>query len=293
MTSPIDNLRMHLLTSDTLKRLLIVNVALFLVIRIVNAISGLFLVPVFSFTDVSYALAVPAHLSNFLSRPWTILTYMFFHWDIGHIFFNMLWLYWMGRIFQEYLGNKKLLNTYLMGGVAGAIFFMAAYNFFPRFYEVLPGAFALGASASVLAITVAAATLVPNYRISLLFFGPVALKWIALVTIFLDLISVSGSNAGGHIAHLGGALYGFLYIKQLRRGTDLTGWLTRLFDRLSAPGKRKEKVFAGKKKDEDYNVERKTRQERMDDILDKISQSGYGSLTKEEKDFLFRVSKEE
>lgn len=291
MKSHIENLRSHIQTSDTLKRLLIVNIALFLIIRIVNAISGLFLMPVFDFFEISQALAIPANLPAFLTKPWTLLTYMFFHWEISHILFNMLWLYWMGKIFQEYLGNKKLLNTYLMGGIAGAVFFVIAFNLFPRFYDVLPGSFALGASASVLAITVAAATLVPEYRISLLFFGPVALKWIALVTILLDLISISGSNAGGHIAHLGGALYGYIYIRQLQKGRDLTGWLTRFFDRFSRSG-RMHVAHSKRKKDEDYNIERKSQQERMDEILDKISKSGYGSLTKEEKEFLFKVSKE-
>ena len=291
MKSHIENLRSLIRTSDMLKKLLILNIALFLFIRIVNAISGLFLIPVFDFHGVSQTLAIPADLPSFLTKPWTLITYMFFHWDISHILFNMLWLYWMGKIFQEYLGAKKLLNTYLLGGIAGAVFFVLAFNVFPKFNAVLPGSFALGASASVLAITVAAATLVPEYRISLLFFGPVALKWIALVTILLDVISISGSNAGGHIAHLGGALYGFIYIRQLQKGRDLTGWLTRFFDRFSRSGKM-HLAHSKRKKDEDYNLDRKSQQERMDGILDKISKSGYGSLTKEEKEFLFKVSKE-
>ena len=291
MTSFSENIRSHIRISDSLQRLLILNVAVFLVVRIVNAISGLFLHPILNFEDVSTFFAIPADLSKLITKPWTIITYMFFHWDVMHIFFNMLWLYWMGKIFQEYLGNKKLVNTYLAGGFIGALFFIAAYNFFPLFSNSLHGAFALGASASVLAITVATATLLPEYPIQLLFFGVVRLKWIAVITIFLDLINISGENAGGHIAHLGGAFYGFIYIRSLQKGTDLTAWLTRLFDRLS-PSKKMKVAHRQKKRDEDFNITKKAKQEQMDDILDKISKSGYGSLTQEEKNFLFKMSKE-
>ncbi len=292
MNSPLKNLRSQVRISDTLQRLLIINIGLFLVLRIVNAISRLFLAPIFEFVDVADVLSIPASLSLFITKPWTIITYMFFHWEISHILFNMLWLYWMGRIFQEYLGNKKLLNTYLIGGLSGAIFFIAAYNLFPLFSGSLPSAYALGASASVLAITVAAATLVPDYKINLLFFGAVSLKWIALASILLDLVNVSGSNAGGHIAHLGGALYGFIYIKRLQKGQDLTAWLTNFFDRFFS-GSRMKVAHKKKKMDEEFILDKKAKQERMDEILDKISKSGYGSLTQEEKNFLFKVSKEE
>jgi membrane associated rhomboid family serine protease len=291
MNSFRENIRSHIRVSDTLQRLLAINILVFLFIRIVNAASGLFLNPLLGFDDVTTYLALPAYLSKILIRPWTIITYMFLHWDVMHIFFNMLWLYWMGKIFQEYLGSKKLLSTYLAGGFIGGLFFIAAYNLFPLFRESLPGAFALGASASVLAVTVAAATLLPEYPIQFIFFGSVPLKWIAVITIVLDLINISGNNAGGHIAHLGGALYGFIYIRSLQKGTDLTGWLTVIFERFSSSGKIKV-VHRNKKDDEEYNVARKAKQERMDDILDKISKSGYGSLTQEEKDFLFKMSKE-
>jgi membrane associated rhomboid family serine protease len=292
MTPLRDNLRSHIRVADTLQRLLIINISLFLLVRIVNAVSNLFLVPIFSFEDVSSYLAIPADIPEFISKPWTILTYMFFHWDVMHIFFNMLWLYWMGKIFQEYLGSKKLLSTYLAGGIAGALFFILAYNSFPLFSNSLHNAFALGASASVLAITVASATLLPDYPIQLLFFGTVRLKWIAVITILLDVINISGENAGGHIAHLGGAMYGFIYIRSLQKGVDLTGWLTRMFDKLGSRGRMKV-THRRQKQDEEYNVNRKAKQERMDDILDKISRSGYGSLTQEEKNFLFKISKEE
>jgi membrane associated rhomboid family serine protease len=287
-----DNLVSKFRMASTLQRLLFINIGIFLFIRIAHGVSSLFLVPVLDFYDVTHALAIPANVSNLLLKPWTILTYMFLHWDVMHILFNMLWLYWMGKIFQEYLGSKKLLNTYLAGGFTGAVFFIAAYNIFPLFSSSVPSAFALGASASVLAITIATATLLPDYPIQLILFGTVRLKWIALITIFLDLINISGNNAGGHIAHLGGAFYGFMYVRSLRRGKDPTAWMTKFFDRLTSKSKMKV-AHRQKKKDEDYNITKKARQEKMDEILDKISKSGYGSLTQAEKDFLFTMSKEE
>lgn len=295
MRSLGQQMRRHFHLADTLERLIIVNVAVFLVVRLVNAISSLFLSPVFEFETVSQFLAVPADPVRLLYRPWTLVTYMFYHWDTMHVLFNMLWLYWMGKILGEFLGKNKILSTYILGGFAGAIFYMIAFNLFPLFENYTSVSFALGASASVLAITAAAATLVPNYTVQLLFFGAVRLKYIAIITIVLDLISVSSSNAGGHIAHLGGAVFGFVYIRQLKKGRDLAGWFNRLFERKK---KVKMKVEVGPspkqhKKDEDYNVRRKAKQERMDEILDKISRSGYGSLTKDEKDFLFRISKED
>jgi membrane associated rhomboid family serine protease len=288
-----DNIRSQVGTTDTLQRLILVNVAVFLFIRIGNALSGLFLNPLFTFDQITYWLAIPAHVERLGVRPWTPVTYMFLHWDFLHILFNMLWLFWMGKILQEFLGNKKLFSTYILGGLSGAIFFCIAFNIFPLFSASLPDSIALGASASVLAITVAAATLVPNYSVSLLFFGNIPLKWIAVFTILIDLINMSGNNAGGHIAHLGGAFFGFIYIKRLQKGQDLAAWFNRIF---SSSDKKKTaiKVTEPKiRKDEDFNVQRKAKQERMDEILDKIGKSGYGSLTQAEKDFLFRISKEE
>lgn len=281
-------------TTDTLQRLILVNALVFVILRLLNSLSALYNVPFLEFQTVSSWLAVPAYVPNLLSHPWTLLTYMFFHWDFMHILFNMLWLYWMGRIFQEYLGAKKLVSTYLIGGICGAVVYILAYNIFPLFSAELKMSYALGASASVLAITIATATLLPDYSIHLLFFGAVKLKWIAMVTILLDLINVSGDNAGGHLAHLGGALYGFLYIRQLQKGRDLGGWLNSLLELFSFRKRSKMKVSHSKRKsDEEFALSKKSRQEKLDLILDKISKSGYGSLSSEEREFLFKASKEE
>jgi membrane associated rhomboid family serine protease len=276
-------------SADVLQRLLFLNVAVFGILHLVHSLSALFLHPVLDFAFNASWLAVPAYLPVLAFKPWTLITYQFFHWDFIHLLFNMLWLYWMGRIFQEYLGAPKLLATYLLGGLAGAGFYILFYNVFPIFSDGLQHSFALGASASVLAVTIATATLLPDYPLHLLFFGAIRLKWIALITVFLDLISISGSNAGGHIAHLGGACFGFVYIRQLQAGRDLSGWLQRLLYRRKGSTAMRVKY---RRSDEDFIVEKKSRQERLDEILDKINRSGYGSLSKEEQDFLFKASKD-
>ncbi|REJ81807.1 MAG: rhomboid family intramembrane serine protease [Bacteroidetes bacterium] len=280
--------------ADTLQRLLIINIAVFVIIRVANSFSMLFMSPAFTLLQVADWLAVPAYLPKLLFKPWTLLTYMFLHWDFFHLLFNMLWLYWMGKILTEYLGPKKLFSTYILGGLSGAVLYIIAYNVFPLFSGALPGAFALGASASVLAITLAAATLLPDYPIQLLIFGQVKLKWLALVIVFLDLISISGSNAGGHIAHLGGACFGYIYITQLRKGRDLAAGFNKFIALFKIRKRQKMKVYRSEKgSDEQFNLNRKNKQERIDMILDKISKSGYGSLSQEEKDFLFKSSKED
>jgi len=229
-------------------------------------------------------LSLPAYLPKLATRFWTPFTYMLMHASILHIFFNMLWLYWMGQIFEEYLGNKRTIGLYILGGLSGALFFVLAYNFIPAFAGGAIGVTVVGASASVMAIMIATATLLPDYAISLMFIGPVKLKWIAIVYLILDFLLIAGPNGGGEIAHLGGALFGFIYIKQLQRGNDWIGGIIKIFK-----SKPKLKVVA---KNADKNTNSLPRQEEIDRILDKISRSGYDALSKQEKEVLFRASKD-
>ena len=292
-TSFRDELRNTLRSGDTLNILLLLNVGVFLLLHILDAVLKLFMIPSFGSETVLNFLAVPAALPRLLYRPWTIVTYQFLHYDFLHILFNLLWLFWMGRIFTEYLGMKKLLSVYILGGIAGAFLFIVAYNLFPLFAEDVLHAQALGASASVLAITIAIATLVPDYTVHLFLFGPVRLKYLALVTVLLDLINISGSNAGGHIAHLGGAIFGFIYVINHKRGINIAKWFETTLQWLKGfRGKSKLKVVkkARPLSDEDYLHNKKVTQETIDSILEKISRSGYGSLTSEEKNILFNFS---
>jgi membrane associated rhomboid family serine protease len=236
-----------------------------------------------------------------LEQPWTLFSYMFLHEDFFHILFNMLWLFWFGEIFVLYLGDKKILPLYLWGGIMGALLYIASFNLIPVFAARLQTAVLMGASASVLAIVFGAVTLNPDHRVQLVFIGDVRIKYIALFTLVLDIISIPRGNAGGYIAHLGGALCGWLFIRGLRSGIDASRPITNFTDAVaeqfndrnrkkdwqakSQPGSKE----SAKKASADVAVA--SEQERLDEILDKISRSGYDSLTDEEKKFLFDYSK--
>jgi membrane associated rhomboid family serine protease len=290
--SVIDEIKHSFRTGSILTKLIYVNLAVFVAVKVIQVIFFLFSADHAGTYFIIDWLAVPAMISELLSRPWTVFTYMFLHEGFLHILFNILWLYWFGRIFLEYLDEKKLLGVYILGGLAGALLYILSFNLFPAFTQVLPVSRALGASAAVLAIVIAISVYVPNYTITLLFLGPVKLKYIAAFMIVLDIISIAGANPGGHIAHLGGALFGWLFIRQYRKGFDLTRGLTRFLQRVSSwfkpPGKLKVE-YKKTATDYDYNIQKARRQQRIDEILDKISKSGYDSLSKEEKEILFRT----
>jgi membrane associated rhomboid family serine protease len=282
--------------NSIMSRLLLINTAVFIIVSVV----GLFLW-LLNFKEINPIvlwLAVPADLNRLLTRPWTIFTYMFLHEGLMHLLFNMFMLYFGSTLFTEYLSDKKLLKTYIIGGIVGSLFFIVAYNIFPAFETQKEIAFALGASASVLAIFIAIASYVPNYYVYLMFIGRVKMKYIAIAFVVIDLLSIQSGNAGGHIAHLGGAFWGFVYGLSLRKGNNLFS----IFDSVKMPSygkKAKYAKFETSRKnddwrpmtDEEYNKRKAESQKEIDRILDKIARSGYASLTKEEKDLLFRSSK--
>lgn len=221
---------------------------------------------------------------------------MFMHADVLHILFNMLWLYWFGKLFLSFFSSKHLRGLYLLGGICGGVLYMISYHIFPYFEHALPTSYLLGASASVLAIVVAVAVREPNYPVQLLLFGTVRLRTIALVIILLDLMLITSGNAGGHISHLGGALAGWWFAAGLRRGTDVTRWINYVIDFCMGwkkpVRKPKMKVYYGdKQKDYDFNARKKEREAEVDRILDKLRKSGYSSLSEEEKKRLFDASK--
>ena len=239
-------------------------------------------------------IEMPASLSVLLTQPWAVFSYMFLHTAFFHVLFNMLWFYWFGEIFVLYLGDKKILPLYILGGLAGAVIYLLAYNLLPVFKPQADISMMLGASASVFAIVFAAATLNPDYEIRLMFLGIVKIKYIAVVSLLLDIINIPYGNAGGYIAHIGGALSGYLYIKSLQGGFDFTSPFNKLFDGVANLFKRKSNIKVTYKSDSqtaEKTSRSKNEQQKVDDILDKIARSGYDSLTKEEKDFLFNYSK--
>lgn len=279
-------------------QLIIINVVVFLVLAIVKVFSLWFGFEAF-FVSVHNHFSLPSGFSDFLGRPWTLITYFFNH-NLGgllHILFNMFALYWFGKILVEYLGSDKLVALYVLGGIAGGVFYLMVYNLIPSPPTFLAGrAELVGASAGVFAIMVGAATLLPDYTFYLLFLGPVKIKWIAVVYIFLSFLGSVGQNAGGDIAHLGGALIGFIYVKQLQVGVNWGGWITSSISWIgglfsSRPAVKvsyRKNGAAGKSK---TGPAPGVSQQEIDDILDKISDGGYESLSKEEREKLFKASK--
>ena len=292
-------LKQAFLGKNILSRLILINTIVFLLVSIVSLFTYLFTTTSGSLSGPALSLigkfmALPSSFEVLITKPWTVVTYMFLHEDFFHLLFNLIMLYFGGLLFNEYLGEKRLLWTYLTGGIAGAIFFLIAFNVFPVFESISGIAVAVGASASVLAIIIAVSTYVPNYSIHLLFIGKVKLKYVAIIFVLIDLLSIPSGNPGGHIAHLGGASWGFLYAIILKTsGTDVY----QLFSLSSFISLNKNKHAANKTaykrpvSDDEYNARKKKSQEQIDEILDKISKSGYSSLTKEEKELLFKTSK--
>ncbi len=281
-------------------QLIIINVVVFVVFAILMVFST-FLKGDNFFTIIHNQFQIPASFTEFLTRPWTIITYAFMH-DLNgimHIVFNMLVLYWFGRLFVEYLGSDKLIAVYVLGAISGAIAFLLAYNTIPVFVEQVAtnGGGMVGASAAVDAVVVAAATLLPNYTFHLLLLGPVRIKYIAMVTVFLSFLGTVGSNAGGNFAHLGGALIGFIYIKQLQAGVNWGAWVTATLDWIRSLFESQPKVKVSYRKADEPQAKAtstskvKASQEEIDAILDKISDHGYDSLSKTEKEKLFNASK--
>jgi len=254
-------------------------------------------------------IAIPASIERFVIRPWTIITYAFMH-DSGlfHILFNMLWLYWFGKVFVDFLGSQRLINLYILGALAGGIIYLTFYSLVPLFRNSMDPSsptIMIGASAAVYAVVAATATYWPNHRFYLIFFGPVKIVYIAVVAIFISYISIiQRDNLGGNIAHLGGALIGFIYAKQLLKGNELGKWVfsSMMFIKsffVKSPNikvshrqkKAKKSSFKSTRSTSSSQTKGDFSQAEIDKILDKISERGYDSLSKEEKEKLFNASK--
>ncbi|MBL0309795.1 MAG: rhomboid family intramembrane serine protease [Bacteroidetes bacterium] len=292
--SLIGDLKYKFRYGNVVVKLIFANIGVFLAVGLLQLFSFLFQTNSFMEWLISN-LEAPASLSLLMKQPWSVLTYMFLHKGVFHVLFNMLWLYWFGEIFILYLGDKKILPLYLIGGLAGAGLYILAFNVLPVFKPMLESSYMLGASASVFAIVFGATTLNPDHEMRLLLIGDVKIKYIALVSLLLGVINIPMGNPGGNIAHVGGALSGFLFIKALRSGVDLTSPFRRFFQFLkelfNPSSKMKVTHRSAQQRSETNHPRSGNEQERVDAILDKIARSGYDGLTKEEKDFLFHYSK--
>ncbi len=276
-------------------QLIIINVVIFLVMALIYVFSKILGIETV-FKLVHDQFSIPPQFWLFITRPWTILTYSFAHSinDIFHILFNMLALYWFGKLFIEYLGSDKLIGIYVLGALAAGIIYLIVFNTIPFFIAQSGFDGMVGASGAIYAIMVAAATLLPNYTFYLMFLGPVKIKYLVGFYIVLSFLGSVGSNAGGNIAHLGGALMGFVYIKQLQAGVNWGGWITSILEWCKGLTQPKPKVKVTYRKEESKKGNTtftKASQDEIDSILDKISAKGYESLSKDEKEKLFNASK--
>lgn len=279
-------------------RLIYINVAAFVLSTLLSVVLGLFSVNTIEFLR---NLFLPADLLQLLRRPWTLITYMFMHAGIWHLLGNMLWLYWFGKLFLYFFSSKHLRGLYIVGGLSGALLYIIAYNIFPIFENQLYSATLVGASASVLSIAIATAVREPEYKINLMFIGPVRLKYFALFIVLFDALYVGSNNAGGHIAHLGGALAGWWFARGISQGYDITHWANVCIDAIGGlfskrerkPRKPKMKVHTNNSRAADYayNANKKAQSDEVDKILEKLKKSGYSSLSEEEKRRLFEASK--
>ena len=272
----LDNLKREFGIANMLNKLIYINVFSFLVLNIFSVIFSLLLIDISSIKEL---LMLPSRTEEVIKKPWSLISYMFIHDNFIHLLFNLIWLHFGGKLFLQYLNQKQLLYTYILGGLFGGILFIIAFNNLPALIPYSENAKALGASASVLAIFFAIATYIPNFQVSIPFIGFIKLKHIALIYIILDFLSIPNGNAGGHIAHLGGAIFGFFYVKQFiqksakNKKNQFLSYLKNIFN------------FQKSKNKKNYKMKE------IDLILEKISKSGYNSLTKIEKELLFKSSK--
>ncbi|MBO4231999.1 MAG: rhomboid family intramembrane serine protease [Bacteroidales bacterium] len=291
-----DRLRNFIRDNSVLNRLIVINIAVFILYFVVNLIFKTvdFLAgnngSAFSITVLQW-LACPASFSAAILRPWTYVTSLFLHISFWHIFFNVLMLFIAGKIFLNNLTDKQLLITYLIGGVVGNIFYQCSYHIFPVFSAAVGISHVLGASGSIMAVFAAAVLCRPNERLRLLLLGDIKIIWLFVIFVVIDLLSITKGNAGGHIAHLGGAAYGAVYIFFQSKK-----WKFLHFPkRNNTKKKKKEKFYTSQPfnnfTDEEYNAQKRENERKTDEILDKISKYGYDALTKEEKDFLFYESR--
>lgn len=287
------NIKEELLESfkhgTTLTKLIYINLGVFVVVSIVSVILKLFNIEQ---GWLGY-LMLSSSPQEFIREPWSIITYMFLHKDFIHILFNILTLYWMGKLFLCEATQHSLVGLYILGGILGGIFYMLGINLFPYFANQEHVSSLLGASGSVMAITVATAVFSPEKPVRLVLIGEVKLKWIAIAFVLISFMQMASINAGGQMAHVGGAFAGYIFAKLYMSGKDITAWIDKIingtvnFFRKFGKQPKMKASYKRTESDHDYNYRKKQENEEIDKILDKIKSSGYESLNDDEKRQLF------
>ncbi|WP_046757402.1 rhomboid family intramembrane serine protease [Kordia jejudonensis] len=288
----LDDIKYRYARLGFIGKLIAINVTIFLSLYILEYL--------FKSNLISRWLYLPKTFGDFFLQPWSILSYSFLHGNLLHLAFNMIALYYIGRLFLSVYNTKRFLNVYFLGAIVGGCFFLLSYNIFPAFIERTPPL--VGASAAIMAILIFIATIRANMMIQVFTFR-LELWKLGAFFVILDLIRIpmnDGANAGGFISHLGGALLGYIYAKRLQKGSDIGSGFEKIMDMFVSYFTPKKKsplktVYKNKQKSRSTQTSVSSpteKQRKIDGILDKISKSGYESLTKEEKDFLFKAGKE-
>ncbi|MDC0652330.1 rhomboid family intramembrane serine protease [Flavobacteriaceae bacterium] len=280
--SLINDLKSKFIAASIIQQLIYVNIAVFIITLILSSFSGLY----GNKTNFIYEwFSLSSSFEEMLIKPWSLVSYGFLHHGFLHILFNCLVLHFFGRLFLEYFSEKQALNFYILGTLFGGIAYLLSYSYFPLFEGKVHTM--VGASAGITAIVIGIATYIPNYQLQLRFIGYVKVWQLAGVFIVFDLISLAGGNGGGHIAHLGGALFGYIYVsKASNKKISFSSWFYELFSKRKNP---LQTVYKSTKR-KNTNKSTDNKQAKIDSILDKISKTGYETLTKEEKEFLFKQS---
>lgn len=281
----LTNLYHKFLSRSIVERIILLNVAIFILTYLFNTFSFLFQI------DGNFIVnwfSLQPDFELLLFRPWTIITYGFLHLGFFHILFNMLVLYYFGNLFIDFFNSKQFLLYLLLGIISGGFIYMLSYNYMPGLKT--QASLLMGASAGVMAIVIGISSHIPHYSLHFRFIGNIKLLYIAIVLVVLDVVQIPSGNAGGHLAHLGGSLIGFILTTYLNQGTGLITWIS---GSMTKKEKRPLKtVYKSTKKTTYQKRETKSEEQaRIDSILDKISKSGYDTLTKEEKDYLFNAGK--
>ena len=282
MKNTIEQIKLKFKRSSIVEKLIYINVAIFILGFLFKTLN--FLMATTHANLLFNWFALPAHYNELIFKPWTIFTYAFLHAGIWHILSNMLVLYYVGNLFLDYFTPKQFLNYYILGALGGGILFVLSYNLFPAFKNT--NSVLVGASAAVTAIFVGITTYIPNYEIKIRFLGFIKLWYLAAIWVGLDVIQIPVENSGGHLAHLGGAIIGFLLTYKVQNSSPFIKYFSNIFTtKKQNPLKT---VYKSSKKTKTNPI---VYQKKIDEILDKISKSGYNTLTKEEKDFLFKSGK--
>lgn len=282
---------------STYMKLIFMNVAIFLIIQIPLVIGRLVGFEPQVADLLEDVFAMPTGMSDFLHHPWTIFTSMFAHFGLLHILSNMIVLYFIGRLFEQFYDGRRLFFTYLLGGLAGGALEIIAHLIFPGMYEQSTSV--VGASGAVMALFILLSFSQPQLKVSLFGLISVRLIWLALFYFVADFISLGINDGVAHFGHIGGALVGLLGSQNLQSTSNIINRFQRFCERIMKLFQRRERTHLKVKRgsevrkmtDEEYNADAKKRQLEIDRILDKISKSGYESLSKREKDFLFNQSK--